>query len=107
MKIRVISTQYQGWYLNCFWNPHTKTIEFSAPNCQFTFHTLFGYVNRCKTVKLAEHLKVEIHFRKIIKERIGIIMIKIKGVLLKAQAIDVKTGNKIKMSTISLQQLTR
>ncbi len=105
MRTLVLSTNYQGQKLCCYWSSITKSVELYTANKSVKFYTCFGFLNRLKTAELNANVSVEVHFRKIAKEKIAIIMLKIKGVILKAQAIEVSTGNKVAMSSISYQQL--
>ena len=107
MKTLVLSTKYQGYNLACYWHSISKSVEFYAVNKPLKFHTGFGFLSRFKTAKLGTNLSVEGHFRKLVKEKIAIIMLKVKGVILKAQAIEVTTGEKVPMSSITYQQLTK
>lgn len=107
MNILVLTAQCQGQKLMCFWSSITKSIEFKAADCQYKFHTGFGLISRSIVVNLTENLEVEVSFRKLTKDKVGIIFFKIKGVILKAQAIEVTTGAKISMSSISYQQLIK
>ena len=106
MKVLVLSTNYQGQKLSCYWSLITKSVEFHSANKCLKFHTGFGLLNRLKTAELNGNVSVEVHFRKLTKDKIAIIMLKIKGVILKAQAIEIRTGTKIAMSSISYHQLT-
>jgi hypothetical protein len=105
MKTLVLSTNYQGQQLSCYWDSFTKRVEFHAANKSLTFHTGFGYMNRLKKTKLSESVAIEVHFRKLAKEKIAIIMLKIKGVILKAQAIEISSGLTLSMSSLTYQQL--
>ena len=91
MKTLVLSTKYQGYNLACYWHSISKSVEFYAVNKPLKFHTGFGFLSRFKTAKIGTNLSVEVHFRK----------------LLKAQAIEVTTGEKVPMSSITYQQLTK
>ncbi|MGI2105750.1 hypothetical protein [uncultured Shewanella sp.] len=105
MKTIILSTNYQGQQLSCYWNSLTKSIEFNAASKSIKIFTGYGFISRIKTAKLDTNLMVEVHFRKLAKEKIAIIMLKIQGVILKAQAIEISTGGKIAMSSIKYQQL--
>jgi hypothetical protein len=107
MNVLVLSTQYKGQKLTCHWNSVTKTVKLSTSNKNFILYTGFGYLNRSKVTQLNSNTHVEVHFRKLMKAKIAIIMLKIKGVILKAQVISLVTGLKIPMSSINYNQLTR
>jgi len=105
MKSLVLSTNYQGQQLCCYWNSVTKSLELHAAKKCFKLHTGFGFLNRLKTAEINDNVSIEIHFRKLAKEKIAIIMLKIKGVILKAQAIEISSGNKVALSSLTYQQL--
>lgn len=107
MKSLILSTKYQGYSLTCYWHSLTKSVEFYALNTPLKLHTGFGFISRSKTAKLRDDLSIEVHFRKLIRDKVAIIMLKVKGVILKAQAIKVSTGEKVPMSSITYQQLTK
>lgn len=107
MKSLILSTKYQGYSLTCYWHSLTKSVEFYAVNTPLKLHTGFGFISRFKTAKLSDDLSIEVHFRKLIRDKIAIIMLKVEGIILKAQAIEVRTGEKVSISSITYQQLTK
>jgi hypothetical protein len=105
MRTQVISTTYKGVLLACYWHCFTKNVEFIAGEKTLTLYTAFGFLNRRKVAKLNGAMNIDIHFRKLSKQNIAIVMLKIKGILLKAQAIDITTGSKLSFSAIPYPQL--
>ncbi|MBQ4834305.1 hypothetical protein J8L70_13715 [Pseudoalteromonas sp. MMG010] len=105
MKKLIMTTSYQGLPLACYWNSITKNILLISQRHELTVFTCFGFFKAKKTLKITPKIAIEMHFRKLSKEKIGIIMLKIKGVLLKAQAIDISSGDKVALASLNYQQL--
>ncbi len=102
----VLSTDWQGQIFKFYWRTQWRQLKVNVNGKSITINTWFVRKNKPLTVQFDE-LNMSIEFKKLASKKIALIVLKVGGVILKVQAIALRTGAKISMSSIHYSQLAK
>ncbi len=106
MNRLVLSANWQGHQFMLYWRSTWRQLTVNVDDQQQKMNTWF--VKKSKPMLLrVEELTIQVEFKKLIKEKVAIIVLKVEGVILKVQAIALQTGAKLSMSSIGYEQLPK
>lgn len=99
----VLSANWQGQAFKCYWRTGWRQLRVNVNGKNIKMNTWF--IGKTKPINLdLNGLKVSVEFKKLASRKIAIIVLKIEGVILKVQAIALRTGAKVPMSSIRYTQ---
>jgi len=102
----VLSTTWQGHKFNCYWRSTWRQLTLDIDGKAIKLNTWF--VRNSKPVQLqVNNIKVQVEFKKLLKEKAAVIILKVEGIILKMQAIALKTGATLPMSSITYHNLKK
>ena len=106
MSRLVLSTDWQGQIFRFYWRTQWRQLRVNINGKNITINTWFARKNKPLKIQL-DDLNMSIEFKKLASRKIAVIVLKVGGVILKVQAIALRTGAKVSMSSIHYAQLAK